>query len=93
MAVAARQDRGGQRVGGVPGGRAAVAVDQDEVARPTSGVRALLAELAVEQENQLKLGVTTDAFREAVSQPGMAEAFDRDFGGLPQSARTAHRAA
>ncbi|WP_328974242.1 hypothetical protein [Streptomyces canus] len=47
----------------------------------------------MEQENQLKLGVATDAFREAVSQPGMAEAFDRDFGGLPQSARTAHRAA
>ncbi|WP_328939841.1 antitoxin MazE7 [Streptomyces tauricus] len=61
-------------------------------ARKTS-VRALLAELAVEQENQLKLGVATDAFREAVSQPGMAEAFDRDFGGLPQAARTTHRAA
>ncbi|MCW8101756.1 antitoxin MazE7 [Streptomyces tauricus] len=61
-------------------------------ARKTS-VRALLAELAVEQENQLKLGVATDAFGEAVSRPGMAEAFDRDFGGLPQSARTTHRAA
>ncbi|WP_221354775.1 antitoxin MazE7 [Streptomyces beigongshangae] len=61
-------------------------------ARKTS-VRALLAELAIEQENQLKLGVATDAFREAVSRPGMAEAFDRDFGGLPQAPRTTHRAA
>ncbi|WP_328491670.1 antitoxin MazE7 [Streptomyces sp. NBC_00414] len=61
-------------------------------ARKTS-VRALLAELAVEQENQLKLGVATDAFREAVSQPGIAEAFDRDFGGLPRPTRTARRAA
>lgn len=31
MAVSAHPDHGGQRVGGVPGGRAAVAVDQDEV--------------------------------------------------------------
>ncbi|MFF3710939.1 antitoxin MazE7 [Streptomyces phaeochromogenes] len=61
-------------------------------ARNTS-VRALLAELAIEQENQLKLGVATNAFRDAVSQPGIADAFDRDFGGLPETTRTTRRVA
>jgi predicted transcriptional regulator len=61
-------------------------------ARGTS-VRALLAELAVQEENQLKLGKATAAFREAVAQHGIAEAFDRDFGGLPQGSDSRHRAA
>ncbi|OXM60947.1 antitoxin MazE7 [Amycolatopsis sp. KNN50.9b] len=61
-------------------------------ARNTS-VRALLADLAVQEENQMKLGAATAAFRAAVSRPGIAEAFDRDFGGLPQAARHSHRAA
>ncbi|MFD4245347.1 antitoxin MazE7 [Streptomyces sp. NPDC058525] len=55
-------------------------------------VRAYLAELAIEEENQLALGRATAAFREAVSRPGIAEAFDAEFGGLPASAKT-HRAA
>ncbi|MEU6215325.1 antitoxin MazE7 [Streptomyces sp. JL4002] len=55
-------------------------------------VRAYLAELAIEEENQLALGRATAAFREAVAQPGIAEAFDREFGGLPASSG-AHRAA
>ncbi|MFJ4428960.1 antitoxin MazE7 [Streptomyces bobili] len=58
-----------------------------------TSVRALVAELAVQEENQLKLGQATTAFREAVSQPGIAEAFDRDFGGIPQGAGQIHRAA
>ncbi|MER6695187.1 antitoxin MazE7 [Streptomyces minutiscleroticus] len=61
-------------------------------ARGTS-VRALLAELAVQEENQLKLRAATAAFREVIAEPGIAEAFDRDFGGLPQSADSMHRAA
>jgi predicted transcriptional regulator len=61
-------------------------------ARGTS-VRALVAELAVQEENQLKLGQATTAFREAVSQPGIAEAFDRDFSGIPQGGDRMHRAA
>jgi hypothetical protein len=56
-------------------------------------VRALLAELALQEENQLKLGTATAAFRAAISQPGIAEAFDRDFGGLPQGGAHRHRAA
>ncbi|MFE9636106.1 antitoxin MazE7 [Streptomyces sp. NPDC006463] len=55
-------------------------------------LRAYLAELAIEQENQLALGMATAAFREAVGQPGIAEAFDREFGG-PPSATGANRAA
>ncbi|MEU6313094.1 antitoxin MazE7 [Streptomyces sp. NPDC047014] len=55
-------------------------------------VRAYLAELAIEEENQLALGRATAAFRDAVAQPGIAEAFDREFGGLP-AAPGAHRAA
>ncbi|MEU0853114.1 hypothetical protein ABZ387_35020 [Streptomyces flaveolus] len=43
--------------------------------------------------HQLKLGKATAAFREAVAQPGIAEAFDRDFGGLPQGSDSRHRAA
>ncbi|MFD8938597.1 antitoxin MazE7 [Streptomyces sp. NPDC059578] len=45
-------------------------------------VRAYLAELAIEEENQLRLGRATAAFRAAVTRPGVAEAFDEDFGGL-----------
>ncbi|MEU9148095.1 antitoxin MazE7 [Streptomyces sp. NPDC048349] len=55
-------------------------------------VRAYLAELAIEEENQIKLGRATAAFREVTGQPGVAEAFDREFGGLP-SVVSANRAA
>ncbi|MFI6209110.1 antitoxin MazE7 [Streptomyces sp. NPDC051041] len=61
-------------------------------ARGTS-IRALLADLAIQEENQLKLGTATTAFREAITQPGIAEAFDRDFGGLPDTPHHTHRAA
>jgi predicted transcriptional regulator len=61
-------------------------------ARGTS-VRALLADLAVQEENQLRLADATAAFREVVARPGIAEAFDRDFAGLPESVDSAHRAA
>ncbi|MFJ3906419.1 antitoxin MazE7 [Streptomyces sp. NPDC090025] len=48
-------------------------------------VRAYLADLAVEEENQLALGTATAVFREVVGGPGVAEAFDAAFGGLPPS--------
>jgi predicted transcriptional regulator len=59
-------------------------------------LRAYLAELAIAEENQLRLGAATLAFDAAVKRPGIAEAFDRDFGGLPQpgaSGARGHRAA
>ncbi|OEJ35074.1 antitoxin MazE7 [Streptomyces subrutilus] len=55
-------------------------------------MRAYLAELAIEEENQLALGRATAAFREAVGRPGIADAFDAEFGGPPPSTKT-HRAA
>lgn len=42
-------------------------------------VRAYLAQLAVEEENQIKLNRATQVFREVTSQPGIAEAFDAAF--------------
>ncbi|MEU0389188.1 antitoxin MazE7 [Streptomyces chartreusis] len=42
-------------------------------------VRAYLAELAIEEENQVKLGKATAAFREIIARPGLAEAFDEAF--------------
>ncbi|MFJ3518745.1 MULTISPECIES: antitoxin MazE7 [unclassified Streptomyces] len=48
-------------------------------------VRAYLAELAIEEENQLALGRATAAFRETVGRPGISAAFDGEFGGLPPS--------
>lgn len=54
-------------------------------------VRAYLAALALEEENQARLGKATEAFRAAVTRPGFAEGFDRDFGGAP--ARATYRVA
>ncbi|MGA5564328.1 antitoxin MazE7 [Streptomyces platensis] len=56
-------------------------------------MRAYLAELAIDEENQIKLGKATAAFREVIAQPGVAEAFDAEFGGLPATPHTTHRAA
>ncbi|WP_351233836.1 antitoxin MazE7 [Streptomyces sp. NPDC002133] len=56
-------------------------------------VRAYLAELAIEQENQIKLGMATAAFHDAITRPGFLESFDRDFGGLPAATRSGNRAA
>ncbi|CAM5704238.1 hypothetical protein SMICM304S_09011 [Streptomyces microflavus] len=43
-------------------------------------VKGYLAALAIEEENQLTLKRATGLFRAAVTRPGFAEAFDRDFG-------------
>lgn len=56
-------------------------------------VRAYLAQLAVEEENQQGLRQATDAFREAIARPGFAEAFDRDFGPVPSTVASADRRA
>ncbi|MEV8092532.1 antitoxin MazE7 [Streptomyces nigra] len=44
-------------------------------------VRAYLAELAIEEENQIALSRATAAFREIIARPGLAEAFDAAFPG------------
>ncbi|MGW1496959.1 antitoxin MazE7 [Streptomyces sp. NPDC002402] len=48
-------------------------------------MRDYLAELA-EREEQAKLqDSATAVFRRVIAEPGVAAAFDRDFGGLPQT--------
>ncbi|MFJ9239833.1 antitoxin MazE7 [Streptomyces anulatus] len=55
-------------------------------------VRSYLSELAIEEENQISLGRATAAFREAINRPGLLEAFDRDFGGLPETQHSSRAA-
>lgn len=52
-------------------------------------MRDYLAELAEKEEHAKLLDSATAAFRRAITEPGIAEAFDRDFGGLPHSTRQA----
>ncbi|MFC5720478.1 antitoxin MazE7 [Streptomyces gamaensis] len=58
-------------------------------------MRAYLAELAVTEENQARLNRATAAFEAAITRPGFAEAFERDFGApsARTSPRTSQRAA
>ncbi len=42
-------------------------------------MRAYLAQLAIEEENQVKLNKATLVFREVTGKPGIAEAFDAAF--------------
>ncbi|MEU2118126.1 antitoxin MazE7 [Streptomyces sp. NPDC058700] len=42
-------------------------------------LRAFLADLAVQEENHLKLTRATAVFREVTGRPGIAEAFDAAF--------------
>lgn len=42
-------------------------------------VRAFLADVALQEENQLRLSTATDVFREVTRRPGAAEAFDAAF--------------
>ncbi|MGW0844188.1 antitoxin MazE7 [Streptomyces sp. NPDC002787] len=57
---------------------------------------AYLDELSKDAENQALLGHATAAFDAALERPGLKDAFDEAFGGLPQSpggSRSTSRAA
>ncbi|MFH9742659.1 antitoxin MazE7 [Streptomyces roseolus] len=57
-------------------------------------LRAFLADLAVQEENHLRLTRATAEFREVTRQPGIAEAFDAAFpDDAPASRDAARRAA
>ncbi|MEW2393027.1 antitoxin MazE7 [Streptomyces venezuelae] len=57
-------------------------------------VRAYLAELAIEEENQFKLRKATQVFREVTTKEGIAEAFDAAFpDDAPTTAPARRRAA
>lgn len=46
-------------------------------------LRDLVAELATEAVQARALDTATAQFRRAIGEPGLAERFDEDFGGLP----------
>lgn len=56
-------------------------------------VKAYLAKLAGEKEQERALQTATAAFRRAISEPGVMDAFDAEFGGLPSVAHNNRRAA
>ncbi|MFG3022046.1 antitoxin MazE7 [Streptomyces sp. NPDC048254] len=46
-------------------------------------IKEYLARLAVEHQRERALTTATAAFRRVISEPGVQEAFDAEFGGLP----------
>ncbi|MGW1736172.1 antitoxin MazE7 [Streptomyces sp. NPDC001999] len=52
-----------------------------------------LEELSQQEEQQALLGRATAAFNEALERPGVLEAFDEAFGGLPEAPARSSRAA
>lgn len=56
-------------------------------------VKEYLAGLAAREENARGLDTATAVFRRVISEPGIAEAFDTEFGGLSTSELTTPRAA
>ncbi|MFJ1742598.1 antitoxin MazE7 [Streptomyces microflavus] len=56
-------------------------------------VKDLVAELTVREENARRLATATAAFRRLISEPGVAAAFDSEFGGLPEAPSAIQQAA
>ncbi|EPD63712.1 MULTISPECIES: hypothetical protein [Streptomyces] len=56
-------------------------------------VKAYLAKLAEEKEQERALQTATAVFRRAIGEPGVMAAFDAEFGGLPPAAHDSSRAA
>ncbi|WP_369243799.1 antitoxin MazE7 [Streptomyces sp. R41] len=52
-----------------------------------------LAKLASEKEHERQLETATAAFRRAISEPGVMDAFDAEFGGLPPAGHHTQQAA
>ncbi|MEU3618887.1 antitoxin MazE7 [Streptomyces sp. NPDC006872] len=52
-----------------------------------------LADLARREETARRLETATAAFRRVINEPGLVEAFDAEFGGLPTVPRDTSRAA
>jgi hypothetical protein len=52
-------------------------------------LRELVAGLAQQAEQEQALETATAYFRRAISEPGLAERFDQDFGGRPSTASQA----
>ncbi len=56
-------------------------------------VKAYLAKVADEKEQERALETATAAFRRVIAEPGIMEAFDAEFGGLPPAAHSTPQAA
>ncbi|MGW7256821.1 antitoxin MazE7 [Streptomyces sp. NPDC054834] len=56
-------------------------------------VKAYLAKVAEEKEQERAMQTATAAFRRVIEEPGVMEAFDAEFGGLPPVAHRTPRAA
>ncbi|MEV7885126.1 antitoxin MazE7 [Streptomyces sp. NPDC002817] len=56
-------------------------------------VKAYLAKVAGEKEQERALATATAVFRRAIAEPGIMEAFDAEFGGLPSVAHGTSQAA
>lgn len=56
-------------------------------------VKDLVAELTAREENARRLSTATAAFRRAINEPGITNAFDTEFGGLPTGTPNIQRAA
>ncbi|MFF9127816.1 hypothetical protein ACF09J_31900 [Streptomyces sp. NPDC014889] len=56
-------------------------------------MKAYLGKVAEEKEQERALQTATAAFRRAMSEPGVMDAFDAEFGGLPSVAHDTPRAA
>ncbi|MGI5440587.1 antitoxin MazE7 [Streptomyces shenzhenensis] len=52
-----------------------------------------LADLARREETTRRLETATAAFRRVINEPGLVEAFDAEFGGLPTVTRDTPQAA
>jgi hypothetical protein len=48
-----------------------------------------LAELAQREENARRLQTATAAFQRVINEPGIADAFDAEYGGLPEAPQRA----
>lgn len=56
-------------------------------------IKDYLARLAEEKQREQALATATAIFRRAINEPGIMEAFDADFGGLPPRAENTRQVA
>jgi hypothetical protein len=56
-------------------------------------IKEYLSRLAVQQQQERALETATAAFRRVISEPGIMEAFDAEYGGLPPLTKRTEEAA
>ncbi|MFF1400981.1 antitoxin MazE7 [Streptomyces sp. NPDC058287] len=66
---------------------------RDLAAESGLSLKDYLAKVAEEKQQERALRTATAAFRRVIAEPGVMEAFDAEFGGLPPVAHETSRAA